>query len=156
MEPGAPREGDLRGEWEMKEERTFIIDGERISAEVERDGTILRVTVDGQTHTVEIEGGSGQSKIIRSRRGRSGTQNENSGSIVSSIPGKVVSIDVKVGDIVEKGQTILILEAMKMQNEIQAPVTGTVTSVQCEEGEAIEANVPLVVIEPDPTEDDEA
>jgi len=45
---------------------------------------------------------------------------------------------------------------MKMQNEIQAPVSGTVTSVQCEEGEAIEANVPLVVIEPDPepAEDD--
>ncbi|MED5268023.1 MAG: biotin/lipoyl-binding protein, partial [Candidatus Thermoplasmatota archaeon] len=97
----------------MKEERTFIIDGKRISAEVERDGDILRVTVDGQTHTVEIEGSSAPSKIIRSRRGRSGTQNENSGSIVSSIPGKVVSIDVKVGDIVEKGQTILILEAMK-------------------------------------------
>ena len=64
MEPGAPREGYLRGEWEMKEERTFIIDGERISAEVERDGDILGVTVDGQTHTVGIEGGSGQSKIL--------------------------------------------------------------------------------------------
>ena len=43
---------------------------------------------------------------------------------------------------------------MKMQNEIQAPVAGTVTSVQCEEGQAIEANVPLVIIEPDPVEDD--
>ena len=146
MEPGAPREGDLRSEWEMKEERTFIIDGERISAEVERDGDILRVTVDGQTHTVEIEGGSGQSKIIRSRRGRSGTQNENSGSIVSSIPGKVVSIDVKVGDIVEKGQTILILEAMKMQNEISSPVSGVVADIFVEEGQSVESNFELASI----------
>ena len=44
---------------------------------------------------------------------------------------------------------------MKMQNEIQAPVSGVVISVHCSEGEAIEANVPLVVIEPDPSEDDE-
>ena len=48
---------------------------------------------------------------------------------------------------------ILILEAMKMQNEIQAPISGTVNSVHCEEGQSIEANVPLVVIEPDSNED---
>ena len=41
-----------------------------------------------------------------------------------------------------------------MQNEIQAPVDGTVVSVACEEGQAIEANVPLVVIEPNSTEED--
>ena len=52
-------------------------------------------------------------------------------------------------DVVEEGQVILILEAMKMQNEIQAPISGTVSSVTCEEGQSIEANVPLVVIEPD-------
>ena len=56
----------------------------------------------------------------------------------------------------EEGQVVLILEAMKMQNEIQAPVSGTVVSVQCEEGQAIEANVPLVVIEPVAAEDDES
>ena len=50
---------------------------------------------------------------------------------------------------------MMILEAMKMQNEIQAPVSGTVVSVQCSEGEAIEANVPLVVIEPAATEDED-
>jgi biotin carboxyl carrier protein len=54
---------------------------------------------------------------------------------------------------VEEGQVILILEAMKMQNEIQAPISGTVNSIHCEEGQSIEANVPLVVIEPNPSED---
>ena len=43
---------------------------------------------------------------------------------------------------------------MKMQNEIQAPVSGTVSKVHCSEGEAIEANVPLVVIEPDQVDED--
>ena len=62
--------------------------------------------------------------------------------------GKVVTVEVNEGDEVVEGQVILILEAMKMQNEIQAPVSGTVVSVQCEEGQAIEANIPLVVIQP--------
>jgi biotin carboxyl carrier protein len=67
----------------------------------------------------------------------------------------VVTVEVEEGQEVSEGQVILILEAMKMQNEIQAPVSGTVVSVQCSEGEAIEANVPLVVIEPAATEDED-
>jgi Acetyl/propionyl-CoA carboxylase, alpha subunit len=65
------------------------------------------------------------------------------------IPGKVVTVEVNVGDDVAEGQVILILEAMKMQNEIQAAVAGKVTEIHCEEGQSIEANVPLVIIKPD-------
>ena len=64
-------------------------------------------------------------------------------------------MEVEEGQEVSEGQVILILEAMKMQNEIQAPVSGTVVSVHCSEGEAIEANVPLVVIEPVASEDED-
>lgn len=130
----------------MKKERIFVIDGEKITAEVERDGENLRITVDGETHTVKIEGDIGPSKTVRSRRGRPGAQNEASGSIVSSIPGKVVSIDVKVGDRVEEGETILILEAMKMQNEISSPVSGVVTDIFVEEGQSIESNFELASV----------
>ena len=56
---------------------------------------------------------------------------------------------MNVGDDVAEGQVILILEAMKMQNEIQAAVAGKVTEIHCEEGQSIEANVPLVIIKPD-------
>ena len=130
----------------MKKERTFVIDGEKITAEVERDGENLRITVDGETHTVKIEGDIGPSKTVRSRRRRPGAQNEASGTIVSSIPGKVVSIDVKVGDRVEEGETILILEAMKMQNEISSPVSGVVTDIFVEEGQSIESNFELASV----------
>ena len=66
-----------------------------------------------------------------------------------------MTVEVEEGQTVTEGQVILILEAMKMQNEIQAPVSGTVVSVQCSEGEAIEANVPLVVIEPTVSDDED-
>ena len=72
--------------------------------------------------------------------------------VVHGIPGQQV---IKEGDIVKEGQVILILEAMKMQNEIQAPVDGTVINVACEEGQAIEANVPLIVIEPESSDDED-
>jgi biotin carboxyl carrier protein len=70
------------------------------------------------------------------------------------MPGKVVTVEVKVGDAVEEGETILILEAMKMQNEVTAPISGTVTAIHCEDGVNVEANVPLVVIEPQMPDED--
>ena len=63
-------------------------------------------------------------------------------------PEKVVSLHVSVGDEVKEGDVLMILEAMKMQNEIRAPLLGTVTEVNCESGDSVEANTPLVVIEP--------
>jgi len=86
---------------------------------------------------------------MKKKRNTSGKKKK-SGTVSANIPGKVVTVEVNVGDEVVEGQVILILEAMKMQNEIQAPVSGTVTSVNCEEGQAIEANIPLVIIEPVP------
>ena len=85
--------------------------------------------------------------VVKKKR-TAGGKKKKSGTVSANIPGKIVTIEVDMGQHVEEGQVILILEAMKMQNEIQAPVTGTVTAVNCEEGQSIEANVPLVVIEP--------
>ena len=136
----------------MSNTRTVIVDGETFEVTIEGDGPTYQVEVGGRTFEVEGPNAGPAPK----RRAGGGGKKKRSGTVSANIPGKVVTVEVTEGQHVEEGQVILILEAMKMQNEIQAPVTGTVTSVQCEEGEAIEANVPLVVIEPDPTEDDEA
>ena len=88
------------------------------------------------------------------QRRASGGKSKKSGKVSANIPGKVVTVEVSVGDVVEEGQVVMILEAMKMQNEIQAPVAGTVTEIHCEEGQSIEANVPLLVITPPESEDE--
>jgi len=67
--------------------------------------------------------------------------------IVAPIPGTVLSISVKVGDKVTKGQELLVLEAMKMENSITSDYTGTVKQILCEVGEAVGANVPMFDIE---------
>ncbi len=59
--------------------------------------------------------------------------------VSSPMPGTILGVKVAVGDTVEKGQTLLILEAMKMENEIAAPEAGTVSSVNVETGASVES-----------------
>ena len=69
-----------------------------------------------------------------------------SGQIKSPMPGLVVKIDVKVGQAVEKNDTLLTLEAMKMENLIKAPTSGVIKSIDVKEGAAVDKNQLLVVI----------
>jgi glutaconyl-CoA/methylmalonyl-CoA decarboxylase subunit gamma len=64
----------------------------------------------------------------------------------SPMPGRVVKILVKVGDRVAVGQPVVVVEAMKMENELRATRAGTVQALRCEEGAAVEAGQDLVVI----------
>ncbi|MBT5392238.1 MAG: biotin/lipoyl-binding protein [Euryarchaeota archaeon] len=130
----------------MTETRKVIVNGIEFEVLLDGEGTSWSATVEGQTFEIEIPDAAPVAKKKRSGSGKK----KKSGTVSANIPGKVVTVEVKAGDEVVEGQVILILEAMKMQNEIQAPVSGTVTSVNCEEGQAIEANIPLVIIEPAP------
>lgn len=128
----------------MSEKRKVIVDGTEFDVDIEMDGGIWTATVEGRTFKIEVPDSG---PVVKKKRSQGGKKKK-SGTVSANIPGKIVTIEVNEGDVVEEGQVILILEAMKMQNEIQAPISGTVSSVTCEEGQSIEANVPLVVIEP--------
>ncbi len=69
-------------------------------------------------------------------------------AIVALMPGKIVRVLVAVGDEVEAGQGIIVVEAMKMQNEMKAPRAGRVSSVQVVENDSVVAGAVLAVIEP--------
>ena len=128
----------------MGQVRKVIIDGEEFEVDVEIDGESYRATIEGQTFEFMIP----EFKTGSSRKRGGGGGRKRSGTVSASMPGKVVTVEVSVGDSVEEGQTVLILEAMKMQNEVAAPISGTVSAVHCEDGMNVEANVPLIVIEP--------
>jgi biotin carboxyl carrier protein len=65
------------------------------------------------------------------------------GAIKSPMPGTILSVNVSVGDSVKKGQVLMILEAMKMENEIMAPADGKVTAVYVANGASVESGTPL-------------
>lgn len=68
------------------------------------------------------------------------------GALKSPLPGIVVDIKVKVGDVVKKGDAVVILEAMKMENVLQAPVDGTVQEIGVNPGDSVLEGVTLISI----------
>ena len=62
------------------------------------------------------------------------------------MPGTILSVNVKVGDTVKNGDVLMVLEAMKMENEIMAGADGTVTAVMVSAGQAVESGTPLCTI----------
>jgi len=67
-------------------------------------------------------------------------------TVESPMPGKILSVEKKVGDSVEAGQTIMILEAMKMENEIVAPEAGTIASINVSVNQSVEAGEGLATL----------
>jgi propionyl-CoA carboxylase alpha chain len=63
------------------------------------------------------------------------------------MPGSVIRVDIAQGDTVTAGQPLLVLEAMKMEHEIVAPVDGTVSALSVSVGDQVEAGAPLAAIE---------
>ena len=66
--------------------------------------------------------------------------------VTSPMPGTILSVNVAAGDAVKRGQVLMILEAMKMENEIMCPCDGTVTSVSVTKGTAVESGTLLCTI----------
>ncbi len=76
----------------------------------------------------------------------SGTAKAKKGAkIKSQMPGKILRISVKVGDEVKKGQSIMVMEAMKMENEIKSPQDGIIKDIKVAEGQAVETGAELVI-----------
>jgi len=130
----------------MGEKRKVTVDGKEFEVEIELIDGVWEVTLEGRKFSVETD--EEKQQIRRTREKGSGSKLGASGTISSAIPGKIVSILVSVGDAVSAGDVVIILEAMKMQNEIKASVDGVISEIKCNAGERVEANVPLLEISP--------
>ncbi len=89
---------------------------------------------------------------MRMRRVRSDLDMSGPEIIRTSMPGKVVKVSVKEGEQVESGTGVIIIEAMKMENEIQCRNSGVVKTVHVEAGQTVESGAALLEIEPERTE----
>ena len=93
---------------------------------------------------VVLDGGTkgGVKETIAGRRPKPTAE----GHIATSMPGNIVGVLVKVGDRVEAGQPILITEAMKMETEVQSPISGAVKGIYVQKGDAVSLQETLVEI----------
>ena len=117
--------------------------------------SVYRCRVEAKRETgnynLELRGRSYDISIIDPKRLRSGQDAGGHGhgaaEIVSPMPGKVVRVLVEAGQTVEAGAGIIVVEAMKMQNEMKAPKAGVVVSINAKPGATVNAGDVLAVIE---------
>ncbi len=108
------------------------------------DGAI-DLLVDAKTYAVEASGTAAASP--RPKAARKSSAAAATGAVISQMTGRIVRIDVKTGDTVSEGDVLLVVEAMKMENEITAPVSGTVKEIDVSAGARVSEGDTLLVIE---------
>lgn len=144
----------------------YTINGIKYRVEINSiEGNVAEVTVNGNSYNVEIEQEIKQmptkpvAPVARpaaptatpkptapatpapaATSGGSGT------AVVSPLPGVIIGVHCKVGDEVKRGQRILVLEAMKMENDIKADRDGTITSIAVSQGDNVQEGATLVTI----------
>ena len=120
---------------------SILTDGRSYEVSVEREGNRYHVRHGATQRTVSL--------TDETRRGREDLRASGHGPVVvaSVMPGKVARVLVSEGDTVAEGQGLVVVEAMKMENEIGAPRAGRVASVEVEPGRTVEAGTTLVVLD---------
>lgn len=142
----------------MKEYK-YTIDGVEYKVEIgEIVDNVAEVTVNGEAYKVEMEPekepekkkvvlGNPNEQAAGEESAASAANVNTANAVKSPLPGVVTEIKVAVGDEVKAGDTVLILEAMKMANNIEAEKDGKVTAICVKTGESVMEDAPLVVIE---------
>jgi biotin carboxyl carrier protein len=122
---------------------SMLVDGASYSVEFDESGDEIAVLVRDQVSWVDVA----DERRLRLRAARGAFTAEGKQVVAAPMPGKVVKVLVAVGDEVAEGQGLVVVEAMKMENELKSPKAGKVTEVAAKEGSAVEMNAKLVVIE---------
>lgn len=103
------------------------------------------VFLDGERHEVEVS----DHFAALARKSSAGKRRVEEEKVLSPMPGHIVAVEVKPGEIVEAGRPVVIVEAMKMQNEIAARYGGKVHEVRVQPGQVVETGAILLVLRPD-------
>jgi glutaconyl-CoA/methylmalonyl-CoA decarboxylase subunit gamma len=121
---------------------TFTVGGNPHAVEVRGNAA----TVDGIAYTIEAQGLE-EPKPGKARKAATAAAADEAGAIVAVMPGLIIKINKKEGEHVDAGEVVIILEAMKMQNELQAKRAGVVKQLNVKQGETVEMRQVLAVIE---------
>lgn len=124
---------------------SMIYNGRSYNLEMIDNGSPRHYTVNSFHDSWQLEIIDAQTRYRMNRS--KGDDADSGNTIVSPMPGKIVKIPVKPGDAVEAGQTLIIVSAMKMESEFKAKSAGTVKSVHVAEGDTVDSNKVLVVVE---------
>jgi biotin carboxyl carrier protein len=120
---------------------SLLLQGKSIEVRMEAAGTELLAIAMGRDYRVSIH----DPREWKRNRGRA-AEAQGRQQLLAPMPGKIVRILVKTGDAVAAGQGLLVVEAMKMQNEIRAPKSGTIERLSVMEGQTVNAGQVVAVV----------
>jgi len=131
-------------ELDRRESSTSVrVDGRPFAIEIlEQTGAVLKVRIGDREHQMELTGTSDAAVSVS--RPSPGAAEAASGSVLAPMTGRVLRVAVKPGDVVATADLLVVLEAMKMENEIRAPRFGTVVRIAVPEGERVSKGATLV------------
>jgi len=130
---------------------SLLLENRSLEAVVDaQDNDIWEVLTKGELYTVKVQ----EERAFRLAQSRgSGGFDDGDAAVKSPMPGLIVAVPVTVGQIVKKGDKVVILESMKMENELRAPADGVVAQVNVGQGDSVEKGQVLVLIH-DPESDE--
>ena len=137
----------------LEDDGSVSVAGDRIPAHAAEGGAVrvgdpprlAWTAATGETRWVFLDGDVFELAVEPEGRRRRGTGHQ--GSLSAPMPATVVRVDAAPGDTVHRGDTLIILEAMKMELPVRAPADGTVKAVHCKPGDLVQPGVALIVIE---------
>jgi biotin carboxyl carrier protein len=124
---------------------SILYNGNSYNVELIRGESSKKFIVNTFAKTFNAEVIDAESKYIQNRN--QGMEAEGSNQVVSPMPGKIVKIPVKVGDVVEAGQTLIVVEAMKMQSEFKATGDKIVQAILVKEGDTVDSHQLMIKLE---------
>jgi biotin carboxyl carrier protein len=135
---------EITASWAPLSDRviSLIVNGESFEVQCERVGEALQVALRGAIYECIVS----DSRSLRTRK-RTGLADSGQQKLTAAMPGKVVRIIAAVGDQIKTGQGILVIEAMKMQNEVRSPKDGHLKKLQVRQGANVVAGEVLAIIE---------
>ena len=122
---------------------SLLVDTQSYSVQLDPGPADVKVRIRGSTHRVEIL----DERRMRMRRAAGKFTVEGKQTLTAPMPGKVVKVLAKVGDEVKQGQGLLVIEAMKMENEVKSPKDGKLVELRAVEGQAVEGGAVLAAVE---------
>ena len=126
--------------WISPAHLSILLDGKSYNVEVERFGKKYQVTTRGEIYEFAV---TDEREVVTTEKLQAGGRLV----VTAPMPGLVVEIMCSDGEQVEAGQGVLVLEAMKMQNEITAPASGIITGIPVESGASVNLGDNLFIIE---------
>ncbi len=153
---------ERRFEIEVDSDGRVLIDGEERDVDfLNLGGSLFSLITENKSFEAVIDDDEGRIDVMMRGRQfeaqvlderamllmqRRGGMEDSSGEVLAPMPGLIVAVTAKLGAAVAKGQTVIILESMKMQNELKSPIAGLVRAIHAEAGQAVDKNDLLVEI----------